>query len=150
MPLVTGSIGTRAVSLQLLPLVEVLKTMSLDEHFVRKRQSSHATYTRPAASISALGRGPVRRSPSTPWKRMLPTATPLVQDAPPVRDVNASIFPFRLSKGTTTAPSGCTTGCPPRPLSCPAVSMGALQVSPPSCDVAISSTSPAAELSSSV
>ena len=60
---------------------------------------------------------------------MLDTDTPLVQEAPPLVEVKASILPLRLSNGTTTVPFGWTTGCPPRPLSFPAVEIGTLQVS---------------------
>ena len=41
--LVTGSIGTRAGSVQLTPSDDFENTMSLAVHFFRKRQSSQAT-----------------------------------------------------------------------------------------------------------
>src|SRR6478672_4070428 len=102
-PLLAGSIGIRVTSNQLWPSVEVLNTMSLAEHFARNRQSSHATYTLPAASISAVGKGLVRSPPATGWNRMLDTETPLVQDVPPSVEVNASILP----SGSRTAPRPC-------------------------------------------
>jgi hypothetical protein len=149
-PLVTSSIGTRAASVQLTPSDERLNTMSFELHLLRNRQSSQATNAVPSAAISALGRGLVRRLPATPWKRMLPTVTALVHEAPPLVERKASIFPFSASKGTMTVPSGCTTGWPPRPLSWPAVSMGVLQVRPPSVEVPISTRSPSPKLSNSV
>src|SRR5712691_3553741 len=149
-PLVTLSIGTRAASVQFTPSDERENTMSLAEQCARKRQSSHATYTVPAPSISAVGSGLVRSPPATLWKRMLVTSTPLAHDWPPSVDRNASIFPFRLSNGTITVPSRWTTGWPPSPLSCPAVGIGVLQVCPPSVEVLIISRSSAPKLSISV
>src|SRR6266516_4798875 len=133
-PLVTGSIGTREAAVQFTPSAEVEKTMSLAEQLARKRQSSHATYTLPAPSISAVGSGLVRSPPATPLKRVLLTATPLAHDAPPSVDRNASILLLRLSNGTMTVPLGWTSGWPPRPLSFPAVGIGVLQVWPPSVE----------------
>src|SRR5499433_833841 len=147
--LVTGSIGTRVAAVQFTPSAEVEKTMSLAEQLARKRQSSHATYTLPAPSISAVGSGLVRSPPATPLNRTLLTATPLAHDAPPSVDRNASILLFRLSNGTITVPSGWTRGWPPRPLSFTAVGIGVLQCWPPSVEVLISSRSPAPKLSSS-
>src|SRR5947208_8129566 len=148
--LVTSSIGTRVTADHLTPSVDVLNTMSLAEQLARKRQSSHATYTLPAPSISAVGSGLVRSPPATPRKRTLLTSIPLVHDCPPSVDRNASILLFRLSNGTMTVPLGWTSGWPPRPLSFPAVGIGVLQVLPPSVEVLISSRSPAPKLSSSV
>ena len=62
-PLATGSIGIRWTALQFTPSLDVLKTMSLAVHLGSKRQSSHATYALPAASISAVGNGLVLRPP---------------------------------------------------------------------------------------
>jgi hypothetical protein len=42
-PLVTGSIGTRLTRDQLRPSLDLLKTISLDEHALRKRQSCQTT-----------------------------------------------------------------------------------------------------------
>src|SRR3989442_14231099 len=59
-PSVVVPIGTRFGEVQLVPVLEVLMTMSLLEQWERKRQSCQATYTLPPRSISALGRGLVR------------------------------------------------------------------------------------------
>jgi hypothetical protein len=64
---VTESIGTRVTGDQFTPSDEVENTMSLELHFARKRQSSQATNTFPAPSISALGSGLVRSPPPTVW-----------------------------------------------------------------------------------
>src|SRR5437868_6897322 len=149
-PLETGSIGTRRTSLQVTPSDEALKTMSFDAQFLRKRQSSHATYTFPAPSISALGSGDVRSDPATSAKREAEIVTALDHVPPPSVDRNAASLPFRLSNGTTTVPFGCTSGWPPRPLSLPAVATGVLHVRPPSVDVLMYSRSPCAKLSNSV
>src|SRR3954471_15882268 len=130
-----SSIGTRATSVQLIPSPELAKTMSLAGHFLRNRQSSHATKTLPSAAISAVGSGLVRRPPVLRWKRMCDTVTALFQDAPPLSEEKLEIVPLRLSNGTITVPLGCTTGWPPRPLSLPAVLIGVPHVSPPSVDV---------------
>jgi hypothetical protein len=149
-PLVTSSIGTRAADVHVTPSAERLNTMSLDEQRRRNRQSSQATNVVPSAAISALGSGLVRRPPATPWKRIASIVTALVHDWPPSVERNDWIFPFSASKGTITVPFGWTTGCPPRPLSWPAVSIGTLHVRPPSVEVLISSRSPSPKLSSSV
>src|SRR5437868_1354159 len=125
-PLVTSSIGTRAGALQWTPSDDLLNTMSFAAQRLRKRQSSHATYTVPAPSTSALGSGLVRRLPATPWKRAAEMGTAFVHDAPPSFERNDEILPVVASKGTTTVPSGCTTGWPPRPLSRAAVWIGTL------------------------
>src|SRR5439155_18736245 len=119
------------------PSDDLLNTMSLAAQWGRKRQSSQVTKMLPAASTSAVGSGVVGRPPPTSWKRVLPIVTALVHEAPPSFDRKAAIVGLRLSKGTTTVPSGCTSGWPPRPLSWPAVSIGVLHVSPPSVDVLI-------------
>src|SRR3954468_7088488 len=119
-PLVTASIGTRFASFQATPSDDVLNTMSFDVQFLRKRQSSHATYTLPAPSISATGSGLVLSGPAPPAKRAAEIVTALDHDAPPFVERNAASLPFRLSNGTITAPFGCTSGWAPRPLSFPA------------------------------
>src|SRR4051794_35571136 len=149
-PLVTGSIGTRFASVQFTPSDDLLNTMSFDVQFLRKRQSSHATYTLPAPSISALGSGLVRRLPPTPAKRLADTVTARDQLAPPSVDLNAGCLMLRLSNGTITVPFGCTSGWPPIPLSLPAVGEGSLHVSPPSAEVLMYSRSPCPKLSNSV
>src|SRR6266700_3324155 len=111
-PLPTGSIGTRARLDQFTPSLEELKTMSLAGQPGSKLQSSQATWTLPAPSISADGRGDVRRSPETGWKLMVAIVTALVRVAPPSVDPNVAILarPSIDSNGTTTLPLGCTTG----------------------------------------
>src|SRR4051794_8345421 len=149
-PLGTGSIGTRLTALQFTPSADVLKTMSFDVQFFRKRQSSHATYTLPAPSISATGSGLVRSGPATPANRVSEIVAALDHVAPPSVERNAASLPFRLSNGTITLPFGCTSGCPPSPFSFPAGGTGVLQVLPPSVDVLMYSRSPSAKLSNSV
>src|SRR3954454_660893 len=127
-PLPTGSIGIRATGLHCSPSPERLNTMSLAAHLASNRQSSQATYTLPAPSISALGSGLVRRSPALGWKLIFEIADSFDQEAPPSSDLNAAIVPCRLSKGTITVPSGCTTGWPPRPFARPPGTTGALHV----------------------
>src|SRR2546423_4840818 len=105
-PLPTPSIGTRLTALQFTPSAELLRTMSFALHFGSKRQSSHATYALPSASISALGSGLVRRPPELAWKLIFEIGTSLDQVAPPSVDRNAAMVPLRLSKGTITVPSG--------------------------------------------
>src|SRR3954453_10252014 len=137
-PLSTLSIGPRATSLQLTPSLDVLNTMSLAEHLSRKRQSCHATNTRPAPSISAVGSGLVRRLPATAWSRTPEMFEAFDHEAPPSVERKGPILPESVSNGTTTVPFGWTSGWPPRPLSCPAVWIGALHVLPPSVEVDIS------------
>src|SRR3954469_5513670 len=109
-PLPTGSIGTRLTALQCSPSAELLKTMSLAVQLGSKRQSSQATYVVPVRSISALGSGLVRRSPATGWKLIFEIADWLDHVAPPSLELKAAMVPRRLSNGTTTVPSGRTTG----------------------------------------
>src|SRR5919109_3041017 len=125
----------RVTWLQLTPSAELLNTMSLAEQRGSKRQSSHATNTLPSASISALGSGLVRRPPEFGWKLIRAIGTCLDHVWPPSVDWKAAIVPLRLSNGTITVPSGCTTGCPPIPFAWPAGETGVLQVCPPSEDV---------------
>ena len=109
-PLPTPSIGTRRTALQCTPSLELPRTMSFAAHFGSKRQSSHATYTLPSASISALGSGLVRRPPEFGWNLIFETENSFDQVAPPSVERKAPILPLRLSKGTITVPSGWTTG----------------------------------------
>src|SRR6266853_3538392 len=83
-PLPAGSAGTPKTGDQLVPLSEVLMTMSLALQACSNRQSSQATYTRPTASISADGSGEVRRFPATPWKTILEMIVVALQLAPPL------------------------------------------------------------------
>src|SRR5216684_2011032 len=126
--------------------------MSLAGHPGSKVQSSHATKTLPAPSISAEGSGEVRRLPATEWKLMVAIVTASVRVAPPSVDPKDAILarPSIDSNGTTTLPLGCTTGCPPRPWACWGVEIGTLHVAPPSLDVLSCSRSNTAKLSNSV
>ena len=105
----------------------------------RRRPCLRHRSRRSAAGWCADPRRPRGTGRSTPRR-------PCVHEAPPSVEVNASILPLRLSNGTITVPFGWTTGCPPRPLSFPAVEIGTLQVRPPSVEVLISSRSPCAEV----
>src|SRR2546430_17288507 len=125
-----GSIGTRLTADQLVPFELLEKTMSFELHFARKRQSSHATYTFPAPSISALGSGLVRRPPPTVWNAMFAMVTACDQLAPPSVERNAASLPVVVSNGTITVPFGRTTGCPPRPWGLPCGETGWLHVTP--------------------
>src|SRR5947207_2550128 len=111
--LVTSSIGTRVTADHLTPSVDVLNTMSLAEQLTRKRQSSHATYTFPEPSISAVGNGLVRRPPATVWNAIRETVAARLQLCPPLVERNAEIVPVVVSNGTITVPLPCTKGCPP-------------------------------------
>src|SRR5919198_121887 len=111
-PLPTPSIGIRLTALQCTPSDDVLRTMSFAAHPGSKRQSSHAAYALPAASISAVGSGLVRRPPEFGWKLILEIAVSLDHVAPPSLDWKAAMVPWRLSNGTITLPLGATTGWP--------------------------------------
>src|SRR4051795_4177215 len=149
-PLVTESIGTRLTAVQFTPSGELENTMSFEVQFLRKRQSCHAVYTLPAPSISAVGRGLVRSPPPTAADLMAEIVTAFDHDAPPSVERNAASLPFRLSNGTITVPPGCTSGCPPRPLSLPAVASGLLPVAAPATGGVQVSGGPWAELSNSM
>src|SRR5258705_527745 len=142
--LLVPSIGTRLTADQLVPVAfsEWLRTMSFALHALRKRQSVHATKTVPPPSISAEGSGPSRRPPATLRWRTVAIVVTALQVAPPSVELNAPIaVSFALAVGTTTVPSGRTTGWPPiTPLLFVA---GADHVWPPSVDVLISSLLPA-------
>lgn len=58
--------GTRLTADQVVPVVDLLYTMSFDEQPVRKRQSGHITYTLPAASIADEIKPALRRPPASP------------------------------------------------------------------------------------
>src|SRR5690349_5993487 len=91
-PLVVASIGTRVTAVQVVPLVEVDKTMSLAGQPDRNRQSCQAMYTVPAPSISAEGRpSPSRRPPATGCAETLAIRTVELQDVPPLVEVNERI-----------------------------------------------------------
>src|SRR6266568_4575160 len=89
--LLTGSMGMRVTGDQVRPSVEVVMTISFDVQPVRKRQSCHTTYTLPCGSISAEGRGLVRRFPATPWVLTEAAVTALLQLAPPLVETKERI-----------------------------------------------------------
>src|SRR6516165_45844 len=78
------------------------------------------------------------------------TATVAPQEAPPLVLLNERIssLPAKDSKGTTTVPLGCTTGCPPSPVAPPLGARAGPQVRPPSVEVFIITESPALVTSS--
>src|SRR5258705_11777994 len=82
--LLVASMGMRTTVVQVVALVEVLITMSLDVQPVRKRQSCQTTYTFPEPSISAEGSGPVRRPPATGCLLTALIVTAEVQVDPPL------------------------------------------------------------------
>src|SRR4051794_7617912 len=106
--LLVASIGIRATVLQVVPLVDVLMTMS-SRAPPRKRESCQTTYTRPAPSISADGSGPLRRPPGTVCADTEAIVTGLVQLAPPLVERKARMdVSVALAIGTMTVPLGCT------------------------------------------
>src|SRR5215213_6736071 len=110
--------------------------MSLRAQPVRNRQSAHATYAVPAASISAEGSGDSRSPPATVWWLTLDTSTVARQVAPPSMDRNERICAALVARyGTRTVPFGRTTGCPPRPVAPPLDDSAAPQVRPPFVDL---------------
>src|SRR4051794_17783388 len=138
MRLPVASIGTRASDDQLVPVAfsEWLSTMSFVRQDRRKRQSVHATYTVPLPSISADGSGPSRRLPATVWCRIVAIVVTALHDAPPLVELKAPMaVSLALAIGTTTVPSGRTTGWPPMT---PVLFVAAgLHVWPPSVEVLI-------------
>src|SRR5690242_9867395 len=149
--LVVASIGMRVTADQVVPrvLVDLLYTISLRGHEVRKRQSAQATYTVPAPSISALGSGPSRRLLATVWCRMVAMVVVELHVTPPLVEWNApTAVSLALSIGTITVPSGRTTGCPP--MTPALLVFAAPQLWPPSVDVLIWSRLPAPLSSHSV
>src|SRR2546429_3097906 len=134
-PVVVASIGPGVTAVHVVPLLDVEKTMSLAGQPDRNRQSCQATYTVPAASISADGRPPPSRTPpATGWADTLPIRTVELQDVPPLVEVNERIADPLAEYGTTTVPLGCTTGCPPRPDGLPDGEIDGDQVAPPSLE----------------
>src|SRR6185437_15439660 len=83
--LVVASIGMRLTADQLVPVLlsECVITRSLRRHEVRKRQSDQTTYTVPALSISAEGKGPSRRLPATVWCEIVVIVVMALQVLPP-------------------------------------------------------------------
>src|SRR5258705_1260029 len=100
--LLVASMGMRTTVVQVVALVEVLITMSLDVQPVRKRQSCQTTYTFPEPSISAEGSGPVRRPPATVCLLTALIVTAEVQVDPPLIERNDRIdVSVALATGTT-------------------------------------------------
>src|SRR6266540_4021360 len=92
--LLVASIGMRVTDDQVVPLVVVAITRSLEVQeppLARNRQSCQTTYTLPAASISAEGSGPLRRFPRTVNVLTVATVVALVQELPPLVEVKARI-----------------------------------------------------------
>src|SRR3954470_17045564 len=150
-PSVVAPIGSRTGALQVTPSVVVLITMSLPAQLVRKRQSCQTTYTRPAASTSAEGSGPLRTLPASRCASVAVTRTVLRQLAPPSSERKEMIADSdAFVAGMTTAPLGCTTGGPPRAVALLPVFEAELQVRPPLVDVDTFSRSPSEESSNVV
>src|SRR5689334_22874375 len=120
--LLVASIGIRTTVVQEAPSVDVLITMSLELHPLRKRQSCQTRNTLPAPSISAEGSGPVRRPPATVCLLTEAMVTGVLQVDPPLVERKARIdVSVALAIGTMTVPLGATTGCPPIPVALPPV-----------------------------
>src|SRR5258708_17233999 len=125
------SIGIRAGFDEIVPLAELLRTISLAVQFNSKRQSCQTTWTFPAPSISAEGRGPERMPPATLCVRTGATVTVAFQLVPPLVEVKARIdVSFALAIGTITVPPGWTSGWPPNPVALLAVFRTGPQVRP--------------------
>src|SRR3990172_3032255 len=105
-PLVMPSTGTREGSVQVSPpSLEVVITMSLDEHPTRKRQSAQATYMLPLASVSAVGSAGARM-PVGLWYDTVETATTVVLNVlPPSVERTAPMLPSAAPM-MTRVPSG--------------------------------------------
>src|SRR5436305_4430585 len=128
-------IGMRTGAVHVAPVLEVLITMSLPGQPARNRQLCQTTKTLPAPSISADGRGPLRRPPAGVCAVVDATVTGAFQVAPPSAERHAMTDDSSaLSPGTITVPLGCTTGWPPMPVALVAVERGRPQVRPPSVD----------------
>src|SRR5689334_16121596 len=108
--LVVASIGTRTTVVHVVPLVDVLMTMS-SRAPLRKRESCQTTYTLPEPSISADGSGPLRRPPGTVCADTDAMVTGAAQLPPPLVERNARMdVSVALAIGTITVPLGWTTG----------------------------------------
>src|SRR5262245_578414 len=83
----------------------------------------------------------VRRPPAGVWLWIVETTTEWLHEAPASVDTNdvmermGNLCVPIPSTGTTTVPSGWTTGCPPKPFTLSRVGAGGLQVPPPSAEV---------------
>src|SRR5262249_24705927 len=112
--LFSGSIGILSGCVQCVPSTLVLINTSSDEQPVRKRQSDHTTYTFPEPSISADGQSGLRSPPSSPSLLPLAIVTLFPHVLPSTVETNDAT-PKNPEYGSTTVPSGRTSGCPPSP-----------------------------------
>src|SRR5208282_1236016 len=112
--------------------------MSFSAQFNRYRQSGHATYILPPASIAEATSPALRRLPASRWLLSTATLTAAFQVLPPLVEMNAMMSPLSPLIGTTTVPFGRTSGTPPTPESLATVVCSGLQVKPPSVEVLIS------------
>src|SRR4029453_3988652 len=100
-----GSIGMRTGEVQVVPLVEVLMTMSFEEQPARKRQSGQTTESFPGRAAPVEGRYVgVRTPPATPCVMRLAMGVVRVQDCPPLSEPNMKSDP-PSEAGTPTMPS---------------------------------------------
>src|SRR3989442_13474743 len=94
-------------SVQCRPSSEVIITISLALQPGSSRQSCETTYTLPEPSISAEGRGPVRRFPLTREESICAARTTLLQLLPPLVDLkDRTVVSKQSSIGTITVPLG--------------------------------------------
>src|SRR5271165_7083870 len=105
MLLVVESIGMRALVDHVVPLLEVLSTMSLAVQFWRKLQSCHTTKTLPAPSCAADG-SEGERIPVELWSTSAEILIALLQVLPPSLETMSSMFAPPSEKGTITVPFG--------------------------------------------
>ena len=124
--------------LQVAPLIDFAMTMSFDAQFAAEPAILPGDVDR-AVTVDLRGRQRARaEAPCDGVDRDRgATFETCCHVAPPSSTAKAEMLPSRLSKGTTTRPLGCTTGCPPRPFGRPAGTIGIDHVRPPSVDVLI-------------
>src|SRR2546421_4292353 len=97
----------RRGSVQCTPSVDEMITRSFVAQLGSKRQSDHTTYTLPALSISAVGRGPARIPPGSTIARICAASTTRLQLFPPSVERKDSIAVRKQSPiGTITVPLG--------------------------------------------
>src|ERR1700743_3272330 len=88
---VVASIGIRAGVVHVVPLAELLNTISFVVQPALKRQSDQATKALPAPSMAAVGRLGLRMPPASKWLLMEETSTLLPQVLPPLVDTKELI-----------------------------------------------------------
>ena len=110
---------------QLRPSDDLEKYMSLPlapevPQLLRAVQEGQATKTTPEPSISAEGSGSARKLPEmTLLKLAVAIVRKSPQVAPPlVERKETMLLQLASQDGTMTTPFGCTTGCPPRLVTC--------------------------------